>query len=63
MTFEEIIDRLSLILNELDARETSGNCYIFVKEGTEEDCTWKGLCNKGIEYFKQLRDGVGIRYD
>ena len=63
MSVEEIIEKLSLILNELDARETSGNCYIFVKEGTEKDCTWKGLCDRGIEYLTQLRDGVGIKYE
>lgn len=59
MTFEEIIEELTTILNEVDARETSGNCFIFVKDS---NATWKWLCDRGIELFNKLKSG-DIKYE
>ena len=51
MDYEKIIDRLYLILAELDARESGGNCIIreLLAKG------WDELCDEGISLFEQLK--------
>ena len=44
----EILDRLELILIELDARLSSNNCPYTRK-------TWEEICNAGIDLFEQLK--------
>lgn len=50
MTFEEIITQLDKILDELEAREISGNCIW--AELTEYG--WDELCDQAIDLIKQL---------
>lgn len=46
----EIIEKLFEILTELDARNTSANEVIPNLQGV----SWKTLCNRGQELFKEL---------
>ena len=62
MTFEEIIRELDKILDELEARELSGNCVWAELTGY----SWDELCDEAIEYIQML-GGNGnerrIKYD
>ena len=56
MSTEELnkkIEELSLILDEMDARENTFNCFIFVKD---ERATWNWLCDRGIELFQSMKN-------
>lgn len=48
---EEIINELSYILEELDARNCSNNCIVSKLKGE----SWIELCNYGIKLFEQLK--------
>ena len=52
MEREEIIEKLYLILEELDARETSCNCVVVGLISK----SWVELCDNAIELFKQLKE-------
>lgn len=49
-TFEEIIEQLTKIIDELNARETSNNCVWAELSGY----SWDELCDKAIELIKEL---------
>ena len=49
-TFEELIEELTKIVDELNARETSNNCVW--AELTKY--SWDELCDRAIELIKQL---------
>jgi hypothetical protein len=49
---QAIIDQLYAVIEEFDARESSGNClslYAF---------NWDELCDKGIRLFEQLKQPI-----
>ena len=48
---EEIINELSYILEELDARNCSSNCIVSKLKGE----SWIELCDYGIKLFEQLK--------
>lgn len=50
MTFEEILNELYMIIDELDARES--NCNSIYAELT--GIPWDDLCDKAIDLVKQL---------
>ena len=50
MEDSKIIEQLSLILTELDARECSNNC-----PNPLSTVSWEQLCNMGIGLFEQLK--------
>lgn len=52
MDNEKIIETLYRVLNELEARECSGNSVITEYHGTG----WKDLCGIGIELFIKLKN-------
>lgn len=49
-TFEEIIEQLAKIIDELNARETSNNCVWAELSGY----SWDELCDKAIELIREL---------
>lgn len=51
MDKEEIINELSYILEELDARNCSNNCIVSKLKGK----SWIELCDYGIKLFEQLK--------
>ena len=48
---EEIINELSYILEELDARNCSSNCIV----SKLKNKSWIELCYEGIKLFEQLK--------
>ena len=52
MDYSKVIERLGLILLELDARDSSCNCVVSELLGK----SWLELCDEGIELFKKLKD-------
>ena len=50
MTFEEIVKEIDEIIDELFARELSGNCVW--AELTQYG--WDELCDKAVEYIRML---------
>lgn len=51
MDAKEIINELSYILEELDARDCSNNCVVPKLIGK----SWIELCDYGIKLFEQLK--------
>lgn len=51
MDKENIINELSYILEELDARDCSNNCIVSKLKGK----SWIELCDYGIKLFEQLK--------
>lgn len=47
---QKIIDMLSDIITELDARNSSGNCVVAELQGK----SWNDLCVEGMKLFQQL---------
>lgn len=50
MENEQIIEQLSIIITELDARECSNNCPTCMRV-----FSWEQLCDTGINLFEQLK--------
>lgn len=50
MENEQIIEQLSIIITELDARECSNNCPTCMRV-----FSWEQLCDMGINLFEQLK--------
>lgn len=51
MDTDKIIDYLFLIVEELDARNSSNNCVL---SGLEHK-SWTELCEDGIRFFEQIK--------
>lgn len=51
MEFEDIITKINMIADELDARELANNCLHMTLSGL----SWTELCDAGIQLFEQLK--------
>lgn len=51
MTPDELLEMIYVVANELEYRQTTGKCFMFLPNGT-----WNEVCEKGIEYFQALKN-------